>query len=162
VKASLTLTSENEEDLPAFAALIAQLRNDWEIPNDGPSAEIDEAIDVPYGGTWDRKALDALHDRCYPHHRAIVTRIAKASLNSDGATFNELIEVVRPFVQDPTARSSYGFANLRADLAWISRYSNMVNGTVWPVTKHGQSGANVYRMPKQIAEWWLDIAGSAA
>ncbi len=90
----------------------------------------------------------------------MVTRIATASLDGDGATRNELIEVVRPALDDPS--SSYGTNNLRADLGWISKYAKAANGTVWPVTRYAQDGDNFYRMPKQIAEWWLDIAGGAA
>ena len=119
MKVSITLTAEGEDDYPVFSAVIAQLRKDWATPDGAPGAEIDEAIEVPGSGTWDRNGVDGWYEGCYPGHRTIVTRIATDSLNGGGTAFNELLEMKKQSVDDP----SYDFNNFRADLAWISKYA---------------------------------------
>lgn len=151
------------KDLDAVYALLAR-RNEASSNGVGASADTAESVEVPKNGTWSRSDLVDLHGRCFDRNRAILDRIATASLNGSDTNYGELLEAARPLGKDP---STYDFNNLRADLAWIAKYAKKVKGGVngWPMTvreldeSHAKGDRYIYRMPRQIAEWWLDISG---
>lgn len=154
------------KDLDAVYALLAQ-RNAQAEPLDAPDAfhaDGMERVEVPRNGSWARADLADLYNRCFDRNIAILTKVAEASQAGAEATYKDLLDAGRPLAKDP---DHYEYNNLRADLAWIAKFSKRVKDGqhVWPMVVREADETSpkgeryLYRMPAQIAEWWLELAG---
>lgn len=154
------LVPVRERDLDAVYELLAQRSR---TADRAPSEE-EASVEVPRNGRWSRSELEALHQACFKRNRAILARVAEASLSDTAASYGDLFEAARPHAKDP---NTYGFNNLRADLAWVAKFAKKVkNGEpVWPMTvreadeSHDKGDRYTYQMPAPIAQWWLEIDG---
>lgn len=118
-------------------------------------APVIERIAVPGHGDWSREEVNALHKSFRnPAGRAVMKFIAK---NADKkVTYGEIAEA-----------AGISFGQLRAQLAWLSKYAVTIKGQkVWPMTFTQNSSLPSeeryqYRMDRGIAAWWLDADKAA-
>jgi len=110
--------------------------------------------DASVGGlAWDRADVRALHSRHRsPRGRAELRLIAERSLDGLTTSYGRLME-----------RAEVDNFGLRSDLAWLGRHATAVKGEkAFPliVTDAGakaDAGSRLnYRMPRRMAEWWLE------
>jgi hypothetical protein len=108
-----------------------------------------ERVAVPGNGDWSREDIAALHERLRrPALRAIMRCLAE---NPDRkVAYKEL-----------ATAADVSHHQLRAHLAWLSKYSAAVKETnVWPIVVTEESSLPEgercwYSMNKAIARWWL-------
>jgi len=137
--------------LPAVTRLMQEY---FEVASGGISAAPSALDDATIGGlTWDRADVRALHSRHRsPRGRAELRLIAERSLDGLTTSYGRLME-----------RAEVDNFGLRSDLAWLGRHATAVKGEkAFPliVTDAGakaQAGGRLnYRMPRRMAEWWLE------
>lgn len=146
--------------LPAVTRLMQEY---FEGASGGTSAvpaappALDEAM---IGGlAWQRADVRALHSRHRsPRGRAELRLIAERSLEGRTTSYGQLME-----------RAEVDNFGLRSDLAWLGRHATAVKGEkAFPliVTDAGAKadpGSRLnYRMPRRVAEWWLDADDAEA
>jgi hypothetical protein len=110
--------------------------------------------DATIGGlAWDRADVRALHSRHRsPRGRAELRLIAERSLDGLTTSYGQLMRHAEV--------DNFG---LRSDLAWLGRHATAVKGEkAFPLivtdagAKADAGGRLNYRMPRRIAEWWLE------
>jgi len=147
-----------QKDLPAVWKLLAELNAQSAITGASPGSSIPTA-DL----SWSEADLVALFALCKPIHRAILTRIAESGMKLKPATYEEL----RGAGARAAKNADFNYDNMRANLAWISKYGRKVKGLpAWPVSFSDRGAAQPtgqryeYLMSKNIAETWLKIAAA--
>lgn len=134
-------------------------------PIDATSADSGEAVAVRGNGAWTQAELAELSRRLtHSGGRAVLRTIATAGTDGKEVTYEELRAAAASAMGD----DNFSFDQLRAQLAWISRYSKSIRGVKqWPIEFHDQGQALEkgqryrYSMPRRVAEWWLDLEASS-
>jgi hypothetical protein len=110
-----------------------------------------ERVPIPGNGEWSRADIAALHAQLRnPAMRAIMRCIAERA--DKPVSYKELADVAQ-----------LSFSQLRAQLAWLSKYAVTVKGeNVWPMKLTSNSNLPPgqryqYSMHKGIAQWWIEI-----
>jgi hypothetical protein len=93
----------------------------------------------------------------------MMTMIANNSLGGEPTSYEDL----RVAGAEAFAPDDFTYDQVRAQLSWISRYSKGIKGkNVWPLELEDLSNTDapkgeryLYRMPPEIASWWLEAAG---
>jgi hypothetical protein len=150
-----------EHLLPSVYALILQDISGPEADEGHPPSA---AAAVPGNGTWHQHELQELERRVKnPAGRAILTLVAEKGLNGSTSTYEELRVAGESATSD-----EFDYDNLRAQLSWISKYSKAIRNGVkqWPM-EFVDGGAELdkgqrytYRMPSDVAAWWLAAVSS--
>lgn len=114
-----------------------------------------ERVSVPNNGEWSRDEVLSLHREFRnAAGRAVMKLIAERA--DKKVSYEEMAKA-----------AGISFNELRAQLAWLSRYAVKVKGAkVWPMsmTENSQlpTGQRYqYRMDKIIAQWWLEAEAAA-
>ena len=94
-------------------------------PPPAPAAPPPPAPAAAYvpGSPWGLTRLEWLHKDSWSSQHALLTRIATAGSNDTVATRQELLEALVAHVAQPQTT-----LDLRANLAWISRYAAKITG----------------------------------
>jgi hypothetical protein len=155
----------DEEQLTAFVdKLLPSVRGAQAPQASTGSAQAPPASPAPAGAyqpgsPWGRTRLEWLHKDSWGSQHAILTRIASASSNDTVATRQELLEALIAHVNQPQTT-----LDLRANLAWISRYAVKITGhKQGPFTKKDRGPKfpdgerYTYAMDKGDALAWLEI-----
>ena len=128
---------------------------------DARSVDSSEAVAVRDNGAWKQTELAELSRRLtHSGGRAVLSAIAIAGMDGKEVTYEELRTAAASAMGD----DDFSFDQLRAQLAWISRYSKSIRGVKqWPIEFHDQGQTHEkgqryrYSMPRRVAEWWLDL-----
>jgi len=107
-------------------------------------------VNVEDNGAWDREMVHALSDRLrWPAVRRVLDLVATAS------------PAAVPY-KEALAEAGIETDKLRAELASMSKLCRDLFGRkAWPMTaRQGMAGGSKtgYRMPKAVAEWWLEAS----
>jgi len=115
--------------------------------------EEESKVSVPKNGTWSRAEIFDIHSRFRnPIGRAAIRLLAEAA--GEPVTYGQLAQA-----------AGIETDALRPQLGWFSKYSKQVKGLrdtkAWPLfvtdnPKLPKGARYAYRMPTQIAAWWLE------
>jgi hypothetical protein len=137
--------------LPAVTGLMQEY---FEGASGGVVAGVSARDEATIAGlAWERADVRALHSRHRsPRGRAELRLIAERSLDGLTTSYGQLME-----------RAEVDNFGLRSDLAWLGRHATAVKGEkAFPLivtdagAKADAGGRLTYRMPRRIAEWWLE------
>lgn len=130
-----------ESHLPAVYRLLA-----------GPPPEQDEiGFEVPESGLWTISDLRKLSGTLKPIGHAIVTEVARASIESRSIEPTSLLMELRPAAGGPLTEEQ-----LRGHLSALSRKCREFRGSPeWPMVVPGK-GRPGYWMPVELARIWID------
>ncbi|MDB4953341.1 MAG: hypothetical protein JWO36_910 [Myxococcales bacterium] len=114
----------------------------------------DVTVAVPGNGDWSQTEIKQLSGYYRnPKGRAVIRKIAVA--RGAEVTYGELAEA-----------GGLSFDELRDQLSWFAKYAKKIKEGVhiWPITVEDRQGKPkeeryIYRMPPEIADWWLEIDG---
>lgn len=150
-----------EHLLPSVYGLLLQ---DTSVPDDDEGQPPSGGVAVPGNGTWHEHELQDLERRVKnPAGRAILTLVAEKSLNGSMSTYEEL-----RVAGEAATSAEFDYDNLRAQLSWISKYSKAIRNGVkqWPMefvdggAERDKGQRYTYRMPSEVAAWWLAAVSS--
>ena len=149
------------KDLPAMWSHLAELNpiHGTQSASDGVLDDIETTVK---GFAWRKAFLRELAGAAKPVQSAFITCIAEAALNGSAATFAQLKEAGASATNEP-----FTYGRVKGNLAWITKYAVKITGKpVWPFEFVDQGADKptgeryLYRMPKTLAEWWLEIVSA--
>jgi hypothetical protein len=143
--------------LPAVTRLMQEY---FEGASDDDSPDSVVGVEPTVSGlVWTREQIHAVHSRHRSQRgRAELRLIAERSLDGLTTSYGQLMN-----------RAEVDNFGLRSDLAWLGRHATAVKGEkAFPliVTDAGAKadpGSRLnYRMPRRMAEWWLEADDAEA